>query len=54
MVRYIGQCQLCSFETEPLDDKLDAKLAMTGHIEETHVDDYIDANTKIIETEEAP
>ena len=54
MAKYVGRCQLCSFETEPLDDKLDAKLAMTGHIEGTHVDDYIDANTEIIETEEAP
>ena len=52
MVRYIGQCQLCSFETEPTDDRDEADSLVFDHITNTHVDDYIDAHIEIIETEE--
>ena len=53
MVRYIGECQLCSFETEPTDDRDEADSLVFDHITNTHVDDYIDAHIEIIETEEA-
>ena len=52
MTKYVGQCQLCSFETEPTDDRDEAESLVSDHITDVHVDDYIDAHTEVIETEE--
>jgi predicted small metal-binding protein len=50
--RYAGKCMICDYETEPLEDETEAKDRISEHITEYHVDDYIDNNTGIIESEE--
>ena len=54
MTKYVGQCQLCSFETAQFDDRDAAESFVSDHITVEHVDDFIDAHIEIIETEEAP
>ena len=51
--RYAGKCMICSFETEPTDDRDEAESLVSDHITDVHVDDYIDAHTEIIETGES-
>ena len=52
MTKYVGQCQLCSFETAQFDIRDEAESFVSDHITVEHVDDFIDAHTEIIETEE--
>ena len=51
-MKYVGQCQLCSFMTEPLEDSDDAEEEVSNHIMDNHVDDFVDEHIEIIETEE--
>ena len=50
--RYAGKCMICDFETEPLEDETEAKDRISEHITDDHVDDFIDNNTGIIESED--